>query len=116
VLALEAGADLFAEALNGVVDDAVVDGSALFSAADDAGVEEHSEVLGDVLLASPGDCDELPDAGLAFHQLLDESDAKGVAEGTEALRDQLDDRLGKRMRLHARIVITTCRLLSSRKP
>lgn len=67
MLALEACADLFAEAVNGVVDDAVVDGSALFSAVDDAGVEEHSEVLGDVLLAGPGCCDELTDARLAFH-------------------------------------------------
>ena len=101
VLAFEAGADLFAEAVDGAVDDAVVDGSPLFSATDDAGVEEHSEVLGDVLLSGARRCDELPDAGFAFHQLLDESDAEGVAEGTEALRDQLDDRLGKRMRLHA---------------
>jgi hypothetical protein len=30
-------------------------------------VEEHSEVLGDVLLAGPGCCDELTDARLAFH-------------------------------------------------
>ena len=64
-------------------------------------------MLGDVLLAGSGCCDEFADTGLAFQQLLDESDAEGVAEGTEALRDQLDDRLGKRMRLHAPIVITT---------
>ena len=86
MLAFEAGADLFAEVIDGVVDDAVVDGSPLFSAADDASVEEDSEVLGDVLLAGPGCRDELPDAGLGFQELLDAPDAEGVAEGAEPLR------------------------------
>ena len=86
MLAFEAGADLLAEIVNGVVDDAVVNGSPLLAAADDAGMEEDSEVLGDVLLAGAGCCDELSHAGLAFQQLLDESDAKGVAEGAEPLR------------------------------
>ncbi len=80
------------------------------AAADDAGVEEHAQVLGDVLLAGSRCGDELADAGLAVQKLLDEPDAEWIAEGAEALRDQLDEWLGERVRRHALNLFTTSRL------
>ena len=49
-LLLDGAADLLAEREDALVDDPVVDVVALLAAAEDAGVGEHGQVLGDVLL------------------------------------------------------------------
>jgi hypothetical protein len=97
VLALEAGADLLAEAVHDLVGDPVIDERALFASPDNAGVEKHPEVLGHVLLTGAGGSDQLLDASLPVHQLLEQADAERLAEGAETLGDELDDRLGKWM-------------------
>lgn len=71
MLALEAVTDLFTQRVDDLVDDSVVDEVAVLAASDDAGMEEHAKVLGDVLLAGAGGRDEFLNAGLASHQLLE---------------------------------------------
>jgi hypothetical protein len=85
--AFEACADLFTEAVDNVIDDAVVDEGSLLASSNDAGVEKYAKVLRDVLLPRSCSRDELSNACLAVHQLLDQPDSDGVAERAEALGD-----------------------------
>ena len=96
-LLLDGAADLLAEREDALVDDPVVDVVALLAAAEDAGVGEHGEVLGDVLLRGADRLGELADGGLAVAEPVEQLDPHRLADRAEAAGDQLDQVIGKRM-------------------
>ena len=66
-----------------------------FAAADDARLMEDAKVLGNVLLRGIQRLDELTDRSRAIAQPVQQLDPHRLADDTEPLRDQLDQRLGK---------------------
>jgi hypothetical protein len=69
-----------------------------FGAADHAGAVEDAEVLGDVLLGGAQCLLELSDGRRSFAEAIEQLDAHRLAEHAKTLCDELDQRLGKRVR------------------
>ena len=85
---------------------AVVDVVAVLAAGEHAGVDEHGEVLGDVLLAGVELLGERVDAQLAVAEQVEHADAQRLAERAEAAGDQLGEVFGKRVwKRHAAIIL-----------
>ena len=82
----------------GLVGDRAAHAVAVLLAADDAGLGEHADVLGDVLLRGAERLGELVDGQRPVAQRVEQADAHRLADDAEALRDQLDERLRKRVR------------------
>ena len=72
---------------------------ALLGAGDHPGGVEDAEVLGDVLLRGAERLLQLADGRVALAQAIEQLDSHRLAEDAEALGDELDQRLGKRVRL-----------------
>ena len=67
-------------------------------AADHAGLQQHAEVLGHVLLRRIKRLLQLADGRLAVAQAVEQPDAHRLSEHAEALRDQIHELLGQRVR------------------
>src|ERR1035438_2369797 len=96
-LAADAAAHLVAELEHARVADRVAHVVAVLGAGDHAGGMQDAEVLGDVLLGGAERLLELSDRRLTLPQAVQELDPHRLAEHPEALGDELDQRLGKRM-------------------
>src|SRR5262245_28125886 len=104
-LGLQRAADLLAEREHPFVGDSVVDVVAAFAAGEHPGVDEHGEVLRDVLLAGAELLGEGRDAQLFVPEQVEDAHAQRVAEGAEAAGDQLGQVFGQRVgKRHATIV------------
>ena len=93
-LLAEPAADEFAELEDRGVGDGVVHRGALLVAAEDAGLVEHAEVLGDVLLGGTEVVGELADRGRAVAELFKQPDAHRFADDPEAVCHQFEEWLG----------------------
>jgi hypothetical protein len=82
--ALEAAANVFAESEDAGFGDRVDDLEALLAAVEDSGVGEGLEVAGDVGLAELGGCDQFRNVLWARLEGLDEPQAVGFAQDSEA--------------------------------
>ena len=80
-----------------VVGDGAADAVAVLLPGDDAGLGEHADVLGDVLLRGAERLGELVDGQGPVAQRVEQADAHGLADDPEALGDELDERLRKRV-------------------
>src|SRR6266508_251842 len=89
-LLLDGAADVLAEGEHALVDDSVVDVVAVLAPAEDAGVGEHGQVFGDVLLRAADRFGELADGGLAVAEPVEQPDPHRLADRAEAAGDQLD--------------------------
>jgi len=76
-------------------DEASILTAAVPAATDDAGLQQDTEVLRDVLLRRPGGLAQLAHARLAFAERVEQLDPHRLADDAEAARDQLDQRVGK---------------------
>ena len=68
------------------------------SAAENPGLVEDTEMLGDVLLRGAEALGQLRDARLAVAETLEDPDPHRLTDDAEAPRDQLDDGRGERIR------------------
>ena len=71
---------------------------ALLAAGEHSGLDEHGEVLGDVLLAGAELVGERRHAQLLFAEQVEHADAERVTEGAEAAGDQLGEVFGQGVR------------------
>ena len=95
---LQAAADCLAEREDALVDDPVVGEVALLAPGDDAAPLQHAQVLGDVLLRRADQLGQLEHGRLALAQPVEQLDPGRLAQRAEALCDQLDQVIGKRVR------------------
>ena len=70
---------------------------AVLGAADHSRGVQDAEVLGDVLLGGVERFLQLTDGRVSLAQSVEQLDPHRLAEHPEALRDEFDQRLGKRM-------------------
>ena len=96
-LVAQAAADELAQLEDGLVGDEAAHAVAVLLAADDAGLGEDAEVLGDVLLRRAERVGELVDGHRPVAQRVEQADAHGLADDAEALGDQLDERVRERV-------------------
>src|SRR6266545_2383584 len=116
-LPLEAAADALAELEHALVRDRVVGEVALLTAGDDPRPVEHAEVLGNVLLRRPDQVGQLEHARLPLAQPVEQLDPRRLAQRAKALRDQLDQISGKRVRNgHPRLSLQRQRRHRSLRP
>src|SRR6266545_3664356 len=97
-LLLQAAADRLAEREDALVDDPVVGEVALLAPRDDPAPLQHAEMLGDVLLRRLDQLGQLEHARLAVAEAVEQLDPGRLAQRAEALGDQLDQIIGKRVR------------------
>ncbi len=103
-LAADAAADLLAEVEHAGVADRVAHLVALLDAGDHTRGVEDAEVFGDILLGGAKRLLELTDGGVALAKAVEQLDPHRFAEDAEALGDQFDQRLGKRVGYRGREV------------
>src|SRR5262245_7452929 len=96
-LGLQRAADLFAEGEDGLVGDAVVDAGAVLAPGEHAGVDEHREVFGDVLLAGAEPVRERGHAQLLVAEQVEHAHAERLAQRPEAAGDQVGELFGERV-------------------
>src|SRR5688572_14267629 len=96
-------ADEFAQLEDGVVGDGAADAIAGALASDDAGLCQHTDVLRNVLLAGAERLRQLVDGQGPVAQRVEQAEAHGLTDDPEALRDELDERLRKRVRDRSRL-------------
>lgn len=101
-VALQAGADGFAEVEDGGFGDGIDDVGAIATASDDAGFGEGLQVAGGVGLGEVGGLDELGDVEFAVAEGLEDAEAGGFTENPEAGGHEFDGfgRKGKRRLRH----------------
>lgn len=83
-----AAANEIAESEDHGVADGVEDRGAVAAAADEAGVMQDSEVLGDVGLVALQLLDEFADGHLAAREEMKDAEADGLAEGAKSSRHE----------------------------
>ncbi len=89
-VALQAGADGFAEVEDGGFGDGIDDVGAIATASDDAGIGEGLEVAGGVGLGEFGGLDELGDIEFAVAEGLEDAESGRFTEDPEPGGDEFD--------------------------
>jgi hypothetical protein len=94
------------------VGEPVEDGGAVLAPAHQAAGEENLQVLGDVGLAAAGELDEVADGVFPGAERLEEAEPHRLAQGAEALGDEVDG-LGGEFRAGHTLQYTTNQLTST---
>ena len=96
------GGDLLEDVQRGCVGDRVADEDALPSAPDKAGLMEEPEVFRDVLVRCVEHVGQLLDRRLAVLQKIQELDPRWVGDDAKSVSEDLDERIGERVRVRHR--------------